>query len=103
MVWGWQVDPVNCGQALNKYSIIGLLRQATEKTFSRPEIISSEFKRAGLFSWNTDAPEISKLLPGSVFQSVTSGSTKPSPIAISSKTFDTSADISTQEAVFSFQ
>ena len=101
MVWGWQVDPVNCGQALNKYSIIGLLRQATEKTLSRPEIISSGFKRAGLFPWNTDAPNISKLLPGSVFQSVTLGSTEPSSIAISPKTLGTSSDSSSGEAVSS--
>ena len=90
MVWGWQVDPVNCGQALNKYSIVGLLRQATENTFSRPEIISSGFRRAGLFPWNTDAPDISKLLPGSVFVSDTS-----------SQTAGTSADISTATAVSS--
>ena len=67
--WRWQTDPKNTGQFLNKYSVIGLLNEATETCLAKPNLVQNGFKRAGLFPWNKAAPDRSKLLPGTVFTS----------------------------------
>ena len=72
MVWSWQSNPGNAGCSLNKYSLIGLLYQATENCLSKPSVISNGFKRAGIQPWDKMAPDTTKLLPGTVFENSTS-------------------------------
>ena len=72
LAWDWQSAPSNAGNTLNKYSIVALLHQATELCLEKPGIISNGFRRAGISPWDPSAPDISKLLPGTVFQSTTS-------------------------------
>ena len=67
MIWNWQCDTVNAGQFLNKYTVVVLLHQATENCLSKPGIIQHGFARAGLVPWNKDSPDITKLLPGTIF------------------------------------
>ena len=76
LAWDWQCSPSNCGQSLNKYSIVALLHQATELCLDKPDLISNGFKRCGLYPWNVLAPDTSKLLPGTVFVTPT----QPSPV-----------------------
>ena len=68
MVWDWQCTPSNVGSTLNKYSIVALLREATELCLQKPELVANGFKRAGIFPWNPQAPDTTKLLPGTIFQ-----------------------------------
>ena len=65
--WAWQTDPKNTGQFLNKYSVVGLLREATEVCLAKPGLVESGFRRAGLYPWDRSAPDVSKLMPGTVF------------------------------------
>ena len=67
LIWNWQCDTVNAGQSLNKYTVVVLLHQATENCLSKPGIIQHGFARAGLVPWNQDSPDITKLLPGTIF------------------------------------
>ena len=71
LAWDWQCAPSNAGNTLNKYSIVALLHKATELCLEKPGIISNGFRRAGISPWNPSAPDTSKLLPGTVFQSTT--------------------------------
>ena len=57
----------NAGQTLNKYSVVVLLQKATEKCLDKDGIISNGFRRAGLTPWDTTAPDVTKLLPGTIF------------------------------------
>ena len=66
--WNWQTDPKNTGQFLNKYSVIGLLQEVTEACLNKAGIVQNGFKRAGLYPWDKTAPDRSKLLPGTVFE-----------------------------------
>ena len=77
MAWTWQCSPVNAGQTLNKYSIVVLLREATELCLQKSALIPNGFRRAGLYPWNREAPDTTKLIPGTVFQS---GPTQVQPI-----------------------
>ena len=75
MAWAWQTDPKNTGQFLNKYSVVVLLKEATEVCLTKPGLVENGFKRAGLFPWDKSAPDVSKLLPGTVFNSTQTKST----------------------------
>ena len=44
-----------------------LLHQATENCLAKEGIIKNGFKRAGLVPWDPSAPDVSKLLPGTIF------------------------------------
>jgi hypothetical protein len=68
LVWSWQSSPCNTGNFLNKYSVIGLLYKATENCLTKPDLISNGFKRAGIVPWDKMAPDLSKLLPSTVFE-----------------------------------
>ena len=67
LIWCWQCDKQNAGQALNKYTVVVLLHQATENCLAKQGIISNGFRRAGLYPWDPSAPDVSKLLPGTIF------------------------------------
>jgi hypothetical protein len=67
IVWNWHGEVANAGQTLNKYSVVVLLQKATEKCLDKEGIISNGFRRAGLTPWDTTAPDVSKLLPGTIF------------------------------------
>lgn len=67
LIWGWQCDKQNAGQTLNKYTVVVLLHQATENCLAKQGIISNGFRRAGLYPWDPTAPDVSKLLPGTIF------------------------------------
>ena len=47
--------------------MVVLLHQATENCLAKQGIISNGFRRAGLYSWEPSAPDVSKLLPGTIF------------------------------------
>ena len=64
----WQCTPANAGQVLNKYSVVVLLRQAVEQCLEKKDVIPNGFRRAGIVPWNREAPDTSKLLPGTIFQ-----------------------------------
>ena len=54
--------------ALSKYTVVPLLRASVEELLvSRPEVIVSGFRRAGLVPWNPLAVEQAKLAPSSIF------------------------------------
>ena len=54
--------------ALSKYTVVPLLRASVEELLvSRPEVIVSGFRRAGLVPWNPSAVEQEKLAPSSIF------------------------------------
>ena len=82
----WHADPKNAGQTLSKYSIMWCLHEATEMCLSNPSIISNGFKRAGLFPWDPNAQDRTKLLPGSVYASSTPPLTDSSSTASSAPT-----------------
>ena len=65
--WCWQCDKQNAGQSLNKYTVVVLLLQATENCLVKHDIISNGFRHAGLYPWDPSAPDVSKLLPGTIF------------------------------------
>ena len=44
-----------------------MLHQATENCLAKQGIISNGFRRAGLYPWNPSAPDVSKLLSGTLF------------------------------------
>ena len=44
-----------------------MLHQATENCLAKQGIISNGFRRAGLYPWDPSAPDVSKLLPGTIF------------------------------------
>ena len=67
VVWNWHGEVANAGQTLNKYSVVVLLKIATEKCLDKEGIITNGFRRAGIFPWDTTAPDVSKLLPGTIF------------------------------------
>ena len=69
LVWNWQCAPINAGQTLTKYSVVVLLREATEVCLQRADLLPNGFRRAGISPWNTEAPDRTKLLPGTIFQS----------------------------------
>ena len=77
LVWDWQCTPSNAGQSLNKYSIVALLRVATELCLEKPDLILNGFRRAGIFPWDPLAPDTSKLLPGTIFQTTQIDSIPP--------------------------
>ena len=78
LVFQWQSNPVHAGQYLNKYTVVHLLREATEKCLQNKSLIAQGFKRAGLFPWDPSKPDKSKLKPSSIYASG-SGSPKLSP------------------------
>ena len=47
--WKWQTDHKKTGQFLNKYSVIGLLNEATDTCLAKLSLVHNGFKRAGLF------------------------------------------------------
>ena len=71
LVWNWQSDPSHAGQTLNKYSIVTVLQEATEKILENPDIIKNGFKNSGIYPWNPNSPNLTKLVPGSIFASST--------------------------------
>ena len=67
LAWSWQTNPTNTGQALSKYSVIGVLHSAVENCLNKENCVESGFKRAGLFPWNPNAPDRSTLNPSKVY------------------------------------
>ena len=54
--------------SLSKYTVVPLLRASVEELLvSRPEVIVSVFRRAGLVPWNPSAVDQAKLTPSSIF------------------------------------
>ena len=101
LAWSWQTTPSNTGQALSKYSVIGVLHSAVENCLNKENCVVSGFRRAGLYPWNPNAPDRSKLNPSKVYQvpvsapnpqnetglitlTAVDGSSSPSPDAIDS-------------------
>ena len=82
LAWMWQTNPANTGQVLNKYSVIGVLHTAVENCLDRTNLIQSGFKRAGIYPWDTSAPDRSKLNPSKVYTAPTDS---PQPIPSSSE------------------
>ena len=74
----WQTNPANTGQVLNKYSVIGVLHTAVENCLDRTNLIQSGFKRAGIYPWDTSAPDRSKLNPSKVYTHTDSPQSNPS-------------------------
>ena len=69
LVYGWQSDPGNAGQYLNKYTIVHLLREATEQCLQNKTLVGLGFKRAGLYPWDPTQPDRRKLKPSSIYAS----------------------------------
>ena len=67
----WHGDPKNAGQVLSKYSVMDILYEATEQCLSNSSLIPNGFRRAGLLPWNPNAPDKTKLLPGTIYSGVT--------------------------------
>jgi hypothetical protein len=109
IVWDWQCTPSNAGQTLNKYSIVALLHKTTELCLSKPDLIANGFKRSGIFPWNPQAPDQTKLLPGTIFQKPTDATlppehdsqvdftpimdTTPHDMSLSTPLFDTTSEV----------
>ena len=68
----WHADPNNAGQALSKYTVMRVLYDATEDCLSSPSLIPNGFRRSGLFPWNTNAPDKTKLLPSTIYTTTSS-------------------------------
>ena len=85
----WHADPKNTGQSLAKYSIMGVLYEATETCLSNSSLIPNGFKRAGLFPWDPSAPDRTKLLPGSVYASSATPLATAVSLAENTNTVDT--------------
>ena len=63
----WHQD--NVGLAINRYTIVPLLHKATETILrDKPMIIRNGFSKAGLFPWNPNAVDKSRMGPSSVFR-----------------------------------
>ena len=63
----WHGD--NPGKSLNKRTLISdVVRPAFEDVFSRKETITEAFKMTGLYPFNPQAPDYSKLQPGEQYQ-----------------------------------
>ena len=67
LTWLWQTNPQNAGQSMNKYSVVTLLRQATENCLHKETLVPSGFRVSGLVPWNPDAPNFDKLRPSDIF------------------------------------
>ena len=93
LIWNWQCDKLNAGQALNKYTVVVLLHQATENCLAKDGIVSKGFIHSGLYPWNPSAPDVSKLLPGTIF-AVQSEESNSTPNAGDTTIMDTISDIS---------
>ena len=63
----WHAGPQNAGQTLSKYSVMRILYDATEECLANPTLIPNGFRRAGLFPWDINAPDKTKLEPGSIY------------------------------------
>ena len=64
----WHQDPLHIGTSLTKYTVVPLLRMATEEILQeKPNLISNGFRRGGLCPWNPEAIDKSKMLPATVF------------------------------------
>ena len=64
----WHRQPTNIGNSLNKYSVIGIVHHAAEFILSeKPKIISNGFQKAGIFSWNPEAPNMDCTTPSIVY------------------------------------
>ena len=72
LVWSWQCEKSNAGQCLTKYSIVVVLQQATENCLQKKGLIQNGFRRAGIYPYDPSAPDVSKLLPGQIFETASS-------------------------------
>ena len=63
----WHAGPQNAGQALSKYSVMRILYDATEECLANSTLIPNGFRRAGLFPWDINAPDKTKLEPGTIY------------------------------------
>ena len=63
-VTGWQQRNTT---SLSKYTVVPLLRCSVEELLTRPKVISSGFRRAGLVPWDPSAIDQSKMAPSSIF------------------------------------
>ena len=80
----WHADPNNAGQALSKYTVMRVLYDATEDCLSNPSLIPNGFKRSGLFPWNPNAPDKTKLLPSTIYSATSShDQSEQAPVSLS--------------------
>ena len=68
----WHAVPQNAGQTFSKYSVMRILYDATEECLAVPTLIPNGFRRAGLFPWNPNAPDKTKLEPGTIYSATPS-------------------------------
>ena len=83
--------------------------KTTELCLSKPDLIANGFKRSGIFPWNPQAPDQTKLLPGTIFQKPTDATlppehdsqvdftpimdTTPHDMSLSTPLFDTTSEV----------
>ena len=64
----WHQCLEHIGSSLSKYSVVPLLREATEELLEeKPSIMSNGFKQSGLCPWNPAALDSAKMQPSTVF------------------------------------
>ena len=64
----YQWHQENVGSSINRYSVVPLLYQATEYILrEKPMLIGNGFSKAGMFPWNPNAVDKSRMKPSSIF------------------------------------
>ena len=76
----WHRDPANVGQALNKYSVVYLLQQATEECLQKPGLIARGFRKAGIVPWDPSAPTKDRMQPSLVYSRSNSALAQPGAV-----------------------
>ena len=63
----WHQDHI--GLSMTRYAVVPLLQAATESILqNKPGLIGNGFRKAGLFPWNTDAVDMTRMGPSAVYQ-----------------------------------
>ena len=63
----WHQDHI--GLSMTRYAVVPLLQDATKSILQNMHgLIGNGFRKAGLFPWNTDAVDMTRMGPSAVFQ-----------------------------------
>ena len=63
----WHQDHI--GLSMTRYAVVPLLQAATESILqNKLGLIGNGFRKAGLFPWNTDAVDMTRMGPSAVFE-----------------------------------
>ena len=67
--WHGDIRNINAQSTLGQYNLMWEVAwPAFEDVFSRPEIVQTAWRKAGLFPWNPNAPDFSKLSASNIYK-----------------------------------